>query len=241
MSETSQSSLSVLAALLLAVGVGAAGVAVSHGLLGFRMDDRTVTVKGLAEKTVESDFAVWMLSFKRAGSEFAGVQQSLQADRQSVVAFLKAHGFSDDEIEIKPLKVQDLLARDYAQQNLPFRYNGSGEVLVKSKRVKEIEKTALALDPLVQTGLQLEGDVSVPRYQLRGLNDIKGSLLSEATKNAKEQARKFAAEAGAELGQLKNANQGVINMSGDDGGEGDDGSSRVKRLRVVSTFEYTLK
>lgn len=241
MSETSQSSLSVLAALLLAVGVGAAGVAVSHGLQGFRMDDRTVTVKGLAEKTVESDFAVWMLSFKRAGSEFAGVQQSLQADRQSVVAFLKAHGFSDAEIEVKPLKVEDLLARDYAQQNLPFRYNGSGQVLVKSKRVKEIEKTALALDPLVQTGLQLEGDASVPRFQLRGLNDIKPGLLSEATRNAKEQARKFAAEAGAELGQLKNANQGVINMSGDDGGEGDDGSSRVKRLRVVSTFEYTLK
>ncbi|MBZ8141721.1 SIMPL domain-containing protein, partial [Rubrivivax gelatinosus] len=35
------------------------------------------------------------------------------------------------------------------------------------------------------------------------------------------------------------ANQGVIQIGA--GGDGnDDGSARVKRLRVVSTFEYTL-
>ena len=48
-------------------------------------------------------------------------------------------------------------------------------------------------------------------------------------------------EAGAELGPLKNANQGVIRITGDDGNDFDDGSSRMKRLRVVSTFEYELR
>jgi uncharacterized protein len=243
MSNTSSSSLvsSGLAALLLAAGIGAAGYAVSEGLQRFSMADRTVTVKGLAEKAVESDYAIWLLSFRRAGNDFGGVQETLKTDRQGVIAFLKSHGFSDSEIEIKPLKVQDLLTREYAQDNVPFRYNGNGQVWVKTERVKNVEKTALALDPLIQSGVQLEGDVSVPRYQLRGFNDVKAQLLSEATKNAKEQASKFAAEAGASLGQLKNANQGVIRMAGDDGSESDDGSSRVKRLRVVSTFEYTLK
>ena len=66
-------------------------------------------------------------------------------------------------------------------------------------------------------------------------------LLAEATKNAREQAQKFAAEAGATLGPLKSANQGVIRISGDDGQDFDDGSSRTKRLRVVSTFEYELR
>jgi uncharacterized protein len=56
-----------------------------------------------------------------------------------------------------------------------------------------------------------------------------------------DQAEKFAAEAGARLGPLKNANQGVIRITGDDGNDFDDGSSRVKRLRVVSTFEYELR
>jgi hypothetical protein len=82
---------------------------------------------------------------------------------------------------------------------------------------------------------------SGPRFQLRGFNDAKAPLLAEATRNAREQAEKFAAEAGAKLGPLKAANQGVIRITGDDGNDFDDGSSREKRLRVVSTFVYELQ
>jgi hypothetical protein len=236
----------ILAALLVAAGLALAGFAVSQGLERFRMSDRSVTVKGLAEKEVESDFAIWTLGFRRAGVEFGAVQQALSADRDKVLAFLKAQGFTDAELEPKPLQVQDLLAREYAQGNVPFRFNGSGQVLVKSARVKDVEKAALAVDPLIQAGMQLggaegEGTNSGPRYQLRGFNDIKAPLLAEATRNAREQAVKFATEAGASLGPLKNANQGAIRITGDDGNDFDDGSSRTKRLRVVSTFEYELR
>ncbi len=234
----------LLTALLVAGGVAVAGLFVSGGLERFRMADRSISVKGLAEKDVQSDFAIWTLNFRRAGNEFAGVQQALAGDRDKVRAFLKAQGFQDDEIEAKPLSVQDLLARDYAQGNVPFRFNGSGRIVVKSARAAEVEKAALALDPLIQAGVQLGGEgegATGPRYQLRGFNDVKAPLLAEATKNAREQAQKFAAEAGATLGPLKTANQGVIRISGDDGQDFDDGSSRTKRLRVVSSFEYELR
>lgn len=235
----------LLTALLIAAGIAAAGFAVSQGLERFRMSDRSVTVKGLAEKDVESDFAIWTLSFRRAENDFGRVQQALAADRDKVLGFLKARGFTEAEVEPRPLQVQDLYAREYAQNNQPFRFNGTGQVLVKSTRVAEVEKAALALDPLIQAGVQLggenEGGRSGPRYQLRGFNDIKAPLLAEATRNAREQADKFAAEAGAQLGPLKNANQGVIRITGDDGNDFDDGSSRTKRLRVVSTFEYELR
>ncbi len=234
----------LLSGLLVAIGIATAGFFVSAGLERFRMADRSISVKGLAERDVQSDFAIWTLNFRRAGSEFAGVQQALSADREKVLAFLKAQGFKDEELESKPLSVQDLLARDYAQGNVPFRFNGSGRIVVKSARVAEVEKASLALDPLIQAGIQLggEGDGAAgPRYQLRGFNDVKAPLLAEATKNAREQAEKFAAEAGATLGPLKSANQGVIRITGDDGQDFDDGSSRGKRLRVVSSFEYELR
>lgn len=234
----------LLTGLLVAAGIAVAGLFVSGGLERFRMADRSISVKGLAEKDVQSDFAIWTLNFRRAGNEFAGVQQALASDRDKVRAFLKAQGFQDDEIEAKPLSVQDLLARDYAQGNVPFRFNGSGRIVVKSARVAEVEKAALALDPLIQAGVQLGGEgegATGPRYQLRGFNDVKAPLLAEATNNAREQAQKFAAEAGATLGPLKSANQGVIRISGDDGQDFDDGSSRTKRLRVVSSFEYELR
>jgi len=235
----------LIAAALVGAGLALAGLFVSGGLERFRMADRSISVKGLAEKDVESDFAVWTLNFRRAGNEFAGVQQALAGDREKVLGFLRQQGFADTELEAKPLSVQDLLTRDYAQGNVPFRFNGSGRIVVRSARVAEVEKAALALDPLIQAGVQLggegEGMAAGPRYQLRGFNDVKAPLLAQATRNAREQAEKFAAEAGATLGPLKSANQGVIRISGDDGSEFDDGSSRTKRLRVVSSFEYELR
>lgn len=230
----------ILAALLLAAGLGGAGWAVSQGLERFRLADRTVTVKGLAEREVESDFVVWTLAFRRAGNDFGQVQRALAADRDQVAAFLRKAGIEDAEVEVRPLQVVDVYSREYSQPNQPVRFTGSGQVLVKSARVAQVARAALAIDPLIQAGLVIEGG-NGPRYQLRGFNEVKAPLLAEATRNAREQASKFAAESGATLGRLKSANQGVIRISGDDGGDFDDGSSRVKRLRVVSTFEYELR
>lgn len=134
--------------------------------------------------------------------------------------------------------MQDLYSREYAQTNQPFRYNGNARVLVKSARVGAVAQAALATDPLVAAGVALEPG-NGPWYELRGFNAVKAPLLTEATRNAREQGLRFASEAGAELGPLRNANQGVITISGED--EGDDRASRIKRLRVVSTFEYELR
>ena len=232
----------LLAAAFIGGGVAVAGLAVGHGLERFRLADRSVVVKGLAEQTVESDFAVWTLPFRRGGNAFGEVQKSLAQDRDAVVAFLKARGFKDEEIEVRPLAVQDLFARDYGSGNQPLRFNGSGQVIVKSPRVAEVEAATLAVDPLIQAGVQLSSDgEGGVEYQLRGFNDVKAELLSAATGNARQQGEKFASEAGAGLGPLKSANQGVISISGDDGGDHDSGRSRMKRLRVVSTFVYELR
>ncbi|TNF59579.1 MAG: SIMPL domain-containing protein [Burkholderiales bacterium] len=240
---TMSSLLRLLMALVIGAGIAAGGFFVGGGLERFRMADRSVTIKGLAEQAVDSDHAVWVLGFRRAGPEFGAVQQALSADRERVLAFLRERGFTGEELEIRPLQVQDLYAREYAQGNQPLRFNGTGQVLVKSARVDAVEQAALALDPLIQAGIQIGTDngMAGPRYQLRGFNDLKGPLLAEATRNAREQAEKFAAEAGARLGPLRSANQGVIRISGDDGSDFDDGRSRTKRLRVVSTFEYELR
>ncbi|HRH87343.1 MAG TPA: SIMPL domain-containing protein [Rubrivivax sp.] len=238
--------IGIIAALLLAAGLGLGGYLVGQGLERFRSADRSVTVKGLAEQDVEADYAIWTLAFRRAGNEFGAVQKALSGDRDRVVAFLKERKFGDDEIEIRPLEVQDLYAREYGGSNQPLRFQGTGRVIVKSARPKEVAAAALAVDPLIQDGVQLGGDgggPSGPRYQLRGFNEIKAPLLAQATRNAREQAQKFAADAGATLGALRSANQGVITIGDGDGsqGGGDEGSARVKRLRVVSTFEYVLE
>lgn len=216
------------------------GVRVGEGLKAFRSADRSVVIKGLAEQEVDSDFAVWTLSFRRAGDSFAGVQRALATDREQVLDFLRQSGFEPGEIRVLPLQVQDAWSREYGAGDQPLRFSGNGQVEVQSPRVTQVQQVALAVDPLIQLGIQLDTGMG-PRYQLRAFNEHKGPLLAEATRNARSQAAAFAEEAGARLGPLRRANQGVIQISGSDGNGWDDGSSLRKRLRVVSTFEYTLR
>lgn len=241
----SHTSIPLGSALIIAFGIAVAGFAVGNGVEHFRTGDRSVTIKGLAEKEVESDFAVWQLDFRRADNEFASVQRALAADREKVVTHLKALGFEQNEIEIRPVLVEDRLARDYVSGDLSFRFSGQGQVLVQSARVQLVEKATNEVDPLIEAGVQLSsgyaGALGGPNYQLRGFNEIKPALLAEATANAREQAQKFAADAGAKLGELRSANQGVIQIYGSNSAEHEGGDTRTKRLRVVSTFVFDLK
>ncbi|MFM8518555.1 MAG: SIMPL domain-containing protein [Nevskiaceae bacterium] len=231
---------SVLAAFLIAVGLAIAGSSIGDGIERFHIEDRTITVKGLAEQDVAADYATWNLVFRRGGNSFSEVQRALAADREQVLAFLRRAGLEPTEYEIQALQIEDLYSRDFAAQNHPLRYTGTGRVSVKSKRTELVTQTSLAVDPLVQQGVALMGG-NGPFYQLRGFNEVKAPLLAAATRNARQQAEQFAKEAGAKLGRLRSANQGVISISGADGNAfGDDLGSRMKRLRVVSTFQYEL-
>ena len=230
----------ILPALILALSIAVAGSSIGAGLEHFRLGDRSILIKGLAEQTVESDFVTWPLTVRRAGNSFDAVYQALTTDRDKIIAFLRSLGFTDDELEVRPLAVTDKYSREYAQRDTPTRYAGSALVVVKSNRVEAVANAAMGTDPLIAAGVQLEFG-SGPQYELRAFNDVKGPLLAAATANALEQAEAFAANAGAELGKLKSANQGIIQISGTAGNPYDAASSKTKRLRVVSTFSYYLK
>jgi len=231
---------SIASASLIAAGIAIGGGLLGNGIERFRMDDRIITVKGLAEQDVESDFAIWNIVFRRAGNSFGEVQRSLANDRDLVVDFLAKAGLKPAEYEVQPLQIEDIYSRDFGAQNQPARFTGLGRVAVNSTRIDLLSKTALAVDPLVQQGVALMGG-NGPWYQLRGFNEAKAPLLAAATRNARQQAEQFAKEAGAELGRLRSANQGVISIVAANNDFGDDMSARTKRLRVVSTFQYELE
>ncbi len=78
-------------------------------------------------------------------------------------------------------------------------------------------------------------------------------MITEATKNARAAADRFAADSGSQVGSIRSANQGVFSISAADaggtstpndevGGGGDQQSdaSMMKKVRVVSTIDYYL-
>lgn len=245
----------ILAALIfgvcLIVGLAAGGYLIGRGAARFKSDTRTVTVKGLVEREVKADEAVWTLSLRRASDDLKDVHAKLSADREAVIAFLKKQGFKDAEITRQPTRTIDKLAREYApgQTTERFRYVVTTSLALRTPNIDLVQAALGSTEELLKSGVVLdgerEGNVANPRYVVSKFNDLRPRLLAEATKNARSIAQQFAADSGAQVGKIHSANQGMIQIFGSDGndesGPYSPTSTPIKKIRVVSTFEFELK
>lgn len=245
----------IMAAIIIGVciisGLAAGGYFIGKGGVRFKADIRTVSVKGLVEKEVKADQAVWRLDFRRASEELKDADAQITADREAAVAFLKNQGFKDEEISPQPMRAIDKLARDYtqAQENNRLRYVVTAAVLVTTSNVDLVTKASGRTEELLKAGVLLDGQqdggAANPRYVLTSFNALRPQLLAEATKNARSIAQQFAADSGAQVGNIRSANQGAIQIFGTDGndesGSYNPTSTPSKKIRVVSTFEFELE
>ncbi|WP_058835484.1 SIMPL domain-containing protein [Luteimonas abyssi] len=227
----------VLAALLVALGLLGAGWFAAQGMAKLRTADRFVTVKGLAERTVDADLVVWPLSQTVGGDDLAVVQAQLDANTAAIQAFLSGAGFPDDEVVVSPPRLEDRWAYSWGDSRPPERYRYSNTVTLRTGRVAEAMAALRRSGEIVAKGVMLNTDDGAgPQFEFTGLNDIKPELIADATANARTSAEQFANDSGASLGGIRSANQGVISIV-----DRDRGSPHVKTVRVVTTVEYFLK
>ena len=240
----------IIIGVCLLIGLATGGYYIGKGSTRFKSDIRTVTVKGLVEKEVKADQAVWTLSFRRASENLKDAHARITADKELSVAFLKKQGFKEEEINLQPMKIVDKLARDYdsGQANERYRYVATSAVRVMTKNVGLVIKSLGETEKLLKAGVLLDGQMdgmANPRYMLTAFNELRPQLLAEATQNARLTAQQFASDSGAKIGKIRSANQGTIQIFGSDGNDESayysPTSTPVKKIRVVSTFEFELK
>ena len=78
----------ISAAVLLALGVAAAGWLIGTGFREGRQLDRYVTVKGVAERTVMADLAIWPIVFTVSANDLGGLQQGIDSSAAKITEFL---------------------------------------------------------------------------------------------------------------------------------------------------------
>ncbi|MGB8479789.1 MAG: hypothetical protein WCE63_13305 [Acidobacteriaceae bacterium] len=86
-------------------------------------------------------------------------------------------------------------------------------------------------------------------YVFTGLNSIKPEMITEATRNARAAAERFAADSGSKVGTIRTAEQGLFTISSADAAAGSDNgnggyqadASIRKSVRVVTTVQYYLQ
>lgn len=237
----------VLSGIILAFGIALGGFFVGNGIYQ-SLNRRTVTVKGLAEMDVVADTAVWNIKFNRVGGDLARVQSGIDSDIQKTRQFLMDNGFKESELQNLRIQVRDKFAgysdAQRRDENNNDRYVVETGIMVRSNSVDLVDMVSRKMGDLVRQGVTVTEDYAGPIYLFNGLNDIKIKMIESATKNATAAGEQFAKDAGAKLGKIQSANQGVFSVSARDQTDAwsDNEKQAInKRVRVVSTITFYLK
>lgn len=234
----------IIASILLAIGLLCSGWFIGHGFDAGR-HDRYVTVKGLAERDVKADLALWPIRFVAAGNQLDKVQASIQRDETAVIAFLRRNGLGPDSISFRTLDVTDRAAQAYDNGNYPNRFIIARTLMVRSTDVDKVAAATQKTSELVDAGVVLSdqnGGYSGPAYLFDGINKLKPEMIAQATRNARAAAEQFASDSHSELGGIRRANQGVFEILARDKAPMLQEKHQVlKTVRVVSTVQYTLE
>ncbi|MCU0303270.1 MAG: SIMPL domain-containing protein [Thermoanaerobaculales bacterium] len=232
-------------AIVVALGVAAAGWLIGSGFTAGRAGDRYVSVKGVAEREVDADIAFWPLRFVAADDDLGAVQQRLTRDTGLVMEFLERAGVPAEQVSVQGLEVTDQNANPYRSGEVGSRFIVAKTLMVRSDDPPRIRAASQRVGELVDAGVVLSsqgGPSQGPTYLFTRLNDHKPAMIAEATAAAREAATQFAADSGSRLGGIRTANQGVFVVLARDRTPGVSEENQLeKTLRVVSTVEYLLE
>jgi len=235
----------VVAAAVLALGIAAAGWFAGRGFYEARASDRFVTVKGVAERPVEADIAVWPLTIVVSDDDLTTAHDQLARNVQATEKFLTENGIPSDQVSSQGLSVNDTRSNQYGSSTPGNRYTINQTLVVRSDDPKTVLAASARIADLVAAGVVLQSggpyQSAGPSFLFTRLNDLKPDMIAEATARAREAAAKFAQDSGATVGGIRRANQGVFEIQARDKVASIGEPYQLhKVVRVVSTIEYFL-
>ncbi len=228
----------VIAAVLIAIGIITAGFFVGQMHLKGKKYDRHVTVKGLAEREVMADVAIWAFTLTTGSDNLNTLKSKLDTDTREILGFVKGQGFSDEELSVGFPNIQDTRAQGYQGASDQLRYVARTDFTIRTGDLDKLHSTIEAMPQLIGEGvvIQAKNQWQPVQYLYTKLNDIKPPMIEEATKNAREVADKFAADSGSKVGKIKTARQGIFTIT-----DRDPNTGYIKNVRIVTTIDYLLE
>jgi uncharacterized protein len=226
----------VIASLLLAVGVSVGGSFVGDGIANWNSGRRIIAVKGLSEREVPASVATWYIGYRATGNDLDAINRKLGDSTKTVLAFLKTAGFDEKDNAVQPPALRDasMEPREKDIPAPPERYRAEQLVLLRTAKADLIKPALASASTLMVNGVLLSGG-SQPNYVYNQLNEIKPTMIQEATKNARVAAEQFARDSQTNLGKLRSASQGWFQVE-----DRDAATPERKLVRVVVDVEYEL-
>lgn len=228
---------SILGAFLF-TGLSAVGYLLGDAAIEYKQFERTVTVKGLAEREYNADVAIWPIQFTAADNNLERLYNAIEQSSSKIKQFLTTKGIKPEEITFSSPGITDRYAQHFYNNEKPeYRYTAIQTVTVYSKDIQQVRMLSNSLPELGKQGIVFTGGnyQTQTEYIFTRLNEVKPKMVEEATNNAREIAEKFASDSQSKLGKIKRASQGQFSITARDSN-----NPHIKKVRVVSTIEYYL-
>lgn len=228
----------IYAGVAVGLGILLAGSFLASAVREFRQADRSVTVRGLAEREVKADKVLWPLVYTETGNDLGTIYSGIESKNKKVLEFLTSGGISKEEITIAAPSVVDVEANQYNDNKRGVRYLVTQVLTVSSTQVDKVIALRGRQTELMKQNIAVTADIyQYPtQFLFTSLNDIKPAMIEEATKNARASAEKFAEDSGSDLGRIKSASQGQISIE-----DRDQYSPQIKSVRVTTSVVYSLE
>lgn len=222
-------------AAIAAIGMTVGGYLLGDGLLRAKEADRSVTVRGLAERDVTADLATWTISYSSSSTSISAAQDKVRSDTRAIESFFSDLGFPADALQPTGANVSS-----YSNDGI-VTYTVRQRLALRTDDIARAQRAVARQFDLVDRGVFLE-EGSGMSYTFTGLNSIKPEMVAEATRDARAAAQQFAEDSGAGVGAIKDATQGYFTIEARDGDSGGWGvsDSPYKKVRVVTTVNFSL-
>jgi hypothetical protein len=200
----------IIAALILAVGMGYGLSLVGTGLSA--KTGNSITVTGSAKTSATADNAVWTLNISEMSQQVSVAVKKIGTSTDSLSKYLIAGGLTSDAIEVGGVTTYG--NSEYVNGNPTGRvlsYQANQNVTVRSKDVELIKKLSNGMGTLLQTGVNINN--YGPMFYVSNLDKLRPQLLADATVDAKERGLSITNAVGSKLGPVLAVTSGPVQVT----------------------------
>ncbi|WP_164108455.1 MULTISPECIES: SIMPL domain-containing protein [Sphingobacterium] len=205
--------------------------------------NNTINVTGNAKKDFESDIVKWTASYSRKSMDLSEASEQLKRDRDLVKSFLIQQGIEESEILFNAVNIMKDFSYHTDERGNSYNtfsgYSLTQMVSIESKDLNKVDNASREISTLISQGVELSSNS--PNYYYSKLEDLKLSLIAEASLNAKARAENIAKESGSSLGKLLRADLGIFQITGQNDNEDFSYGGVFNTTARLKTANITIK
>lgn len=203
-----------------------------------------ISVKGLADRNVVADSAIWTISLSEDADTVKEAQEKLKKEFDTVKKFIKDLGIRDDEITGTDFETQDKFYWGIPNVEPKVkRYHMTIKISIKTNEINKTKTIRSKLTSLHEQNIDVSDSI---KYIYTKIDKLRIEMLQDAAKDSEKRAFKVAEALGAKITGLRNFASGKFSMTAEDESITSDNQwqeekSINKRIRVVVTSSFNLK